>query len=231
MSERAPYDSIAAVYDHHWGEVFAVVARSAIASHLLGRLPSRAAVLDLCCGTGLIAGYLDSLGLQVSGVDESARMLDIARVNTPRVRFQQADMARFCYPEPFDAVVSLYNSMNHARSASHLQRTLSNVAAHLRPKGLFLFDYVGPEGFEHDWESSEQFDDENRVWSLDYRYEPATGRACCVVNDCEIIPQIAFEAGQIRLALEAAGFVVLHEGPMTDARPPAARTLVLAGKQ
>jgi SAM-dependent methyltransferase len=231
MSDRAPYDYIAAVYDRLWGEVFAAVARSAIASHLLRRLPPGAPVLDLCCGTGLIAGHLDSLGFQVSGVDESARMLEIARVNAPRARFQQADMARFRYPEPFDAVVSFYNSINHARSAAHLRRTIANVAAHLRPKGLFLFDYVGPEGFEDDWESSEQFDDENRVWSLDYRYEPATGRACCVVNGRETIPQNAFGAGKIRLALDAAGFVVLDEGPLTDARPPAARTLVLAGKQ
>jgi predicted TPR repeat methyltransferase len=36
-------------------------------------------VLDLCCGTGLLAGELIARGYRVVGVDESEAMLTVAR--------------------------------------------------------------------------------------------------------------------------------------------------------
>lgn len=228
---RRPYDAVAAIYDRHWGDAFFLPAKIAIETWLIGHLPPDASLLDLCCGTGRIAGYLSSSGYQVLGVDESAGMLSIARTNAPNARFQQADMAAFHWPEPFDAAVSFYNSLNHARSFEHLQRTLASVAAHLRTDGPFLFDYVGPEGFVNDWESKEQFIEDSAFWRIDYRYDPQTARASCLVNGTEVIYQCAFDAVQIRQALHAVGFAIIEETAMTATPPAGDRRLVLARKQ
>jgi SAM-dependent methyltransferase len=227
---RSPYDSVAGIYDRHWGEAFVEPARTAIETWLIGLLRPHASLLDLCCGTGRIAGHLADLGYEVYGVDESAAMLSIARANAPHVHFQQADMAMFHWPHPFEAAVSFYNSLNHARSFEHLQRTLQNVAAHLRTGGFFLFDYVGPEGFIKDWGSTEHFTDNTERWQVDYRYNPETACASCIVNGTETIYQCAFDAAQIHHALAAAGFSIIEDVCMTATAPAGDRRLILAGK-
>ncbi|MEO7650136.1 MAG: class I SAM-dependent methyltransferase, partial [Bryobacteraceae bacterium] len=108
---RAPYDGIAAVYDRYWGSAFAIHARKAVETHLASRLPRRAAVLDLCCGSGLLLRELDALGYDSFGVDESAGMLEVARQNAPDAVLQRADMAAFEWDYTFDAAICLYNSL------------------------------------------------------------------------------------------------------------------------
>src|SRR5947207_618314 len=142
MTPFAAYDPIASLYDQCWGEDFAGFAQDAFRTHLAEMLRVPAAMLDLCCGTGLLIAHLNSLGHRVYGVDESSGMLEIAAKNAPQARLQQADMADFHWDTRFDAVVCLYNSVNHTRSAEHLQCVMANVATHLRPAGLFLFDYA-----------------------------------------------------------------------------------------
>src|SRR5579863_5830052 len=136
MSSSTPYDTIASVYDEYWGNEFAEFAQGAFQAHLAGVLPRHAAVLDLCCGTGLLIAHLDTLGYRMSGVDESPKMLEIARRHTGHAQFQRADMAAFQWGAPFDAVVCFYNSVNHTRSLEHLDAALANVARHLGPGGL-----------------------------------------------------------------------------------------------
>src|SRR5579863_5588604 len=148
MGTSASFDSIAALYDQHWGHEFAALATRAIDTHLAHKLRVRSRVLDLCCGTGLVLAHLHQLGFDTSGVDESANMLTVARRNAPSATLLHGDMADFSCHVRFDAAVSFYNSLNHARSLDHLQATVANLARHLTHGGLFLFDYVVPEAFE-----------------------------------------------------------------------------------
>ncbi|SHN25337.1 class I SAM-dependent methyltransferase [Chitinophaga sp. CF418] len=69
-----------------------------------------ASVLDLGCGTGLpVMGYLLDLGLQVTGVDASYRILEIARNNFPSVTFIEADMRALSLNRKFDAVIAWHS--------------------------------------------------------------------------------------------------------------------------
>jgi SAM-dependent methyltransferase len=229
MIHSTPYDTIASVYDQYWGNEFAEFAQAAFQEHLAAVLPRRAAVLDLCCGTGLLIAHLEPLGYRVFGVDESAKMLEIARRNTLHAQLQRADMAGFHWGSGFDAVVCFYNSVNHTDSLDHLRASLVNVAKHLKPDGLFLFDYAARDAFESHWESNETLETSDGVASMRYAYEPSAGRAtCCIENPGTVIHQIALEPDQVHAGLRSAGLTVEREIPMIGPNPVRGRRLVLA---
>ena len=72
-------------------------------------------VLDVACGTGILAPYLLARGVtEVIGVDVAPRMIEIAKSKfaDPRVRFVCADVLAVDLPGRFDRVV-VYNSFPH----------------------------------------------------------------------------------------------------------------------
>jgi SAM-dependent methyltransferase len=231
MGTPASYDSIASLYDRHWGHDFAALATRAIDTHLVPKLSAGSRVLDLCCGTGLVLAHLNSLGFKAYGVDESANMLAVAGRNAPQATLLHADMGEFSCHVQFDAAVSYYNSLNHARSLDHLQATLTNLARHLKPDGRFLFDYVTPEAFETAWEWREELASEDGPLALQYSYQPSSGSATCRINEQESIRQISFTPRQLREGLKAAGMSVVFEAAMSGANPTRGRRLVLSKKQ
>ncbi len=230
MTGAAAYDPIASVYDRYWGQEFAAFAQEVFRTHLRDALPSHAAVLDLCCGTGLLIAHLDALGYRVFGVDESSGMLEIAGRNAPRAQLQRADMAAFRWSARFHAVVCLYNSVNHTRSLDHFRAALDTVAEHLHPRGLFLFDYASREAFEASWDSNEEIETEDGLAPMRYVYEPRTGRATCRIDRQTEIRQIPLERDQILVSLRDAGLEVVRETPMAGPAPVRGRRLILACK-
>jgi 2-polyprenyl-3-methyl-5-hydroxy-6-metoxy-1,4-benzoquinol methylase len=88
------------------------VIRDAWASLLLSRLiPSPARVADLGCGTGTLSVLLAQNGYQVSGIDLSPRMIELARMKAldsgVTANFQVGDAANTSWPEgTFDVVLS-----------------------------------------------------------------------------------------------------------------------------
>ena len=107
---------------------------------------SARSVLELACGTGEHAFALEALGYQVTAIDFSPDMLAQARAKMDArhssVRFVQQDMRALDVPErPFDVAVCLFDSIGYVVTNAALRSTLSGVARHLRPGGLFLFDF------------------------------------------------------------------------------------------
>jgi predicted TPR repeat methyltransferase len=97
-------------------------------------------VLDLCCGTGLLAAELAGLGYRVTGVDSSESMLELAR----RRVGTDASLVRAALPSlpvdgPFDAAVSTFDGFNYL-TADELRQTVGAVAGRLRPGGWLVFD-------------------------------------------------------------------------------------------
>jgi SAM-dependent methyltransferase len=103
-------------------------------------------VLDLACGTGSHALELAALGYEVVGVDYSEAMLRRASAKAVpgpgSARFEVGDMRalRLDGP-PFDAVICLFDAIGYAQTNEALLATLRSVRAHLRPGGLFLFEF------------------------------------------------------------------------------------------
>ena len=67
-------------------------------------------------------------------------MLARARARVPRARLIEADMTDFDLGERFDAVICVFDTLNHLTDFERWCALFERVAAHLRTGGLFAFD-------------------------------------------------------------------------------------------
>ena len=97
-------------------------------------------VLDLCCGTGLLAGELIARGYRVVGVDASDAMLALARERLgPEVALTRTTLPDLAVEGVFDAAVCTFDGFNYL-APDELRLTMGAVARCLRPAGWFVFD-------------------------------------------------------------------------------------------
>ena len=93
-------------------------------------------VLDIGCGPGHVAGALAEAGAAVTGIDFSARMVEVARRHYPQATFLEANAEELPFGDAsFEAVVS--NFVVH-----HLARpdvVFREVCRALKPGGRFAF--------------------------------------------------------------------------------------------
>ena len=140
MSEADPYSRLASVYDEI--VVDACHGRWAGFLHQVWAADTAGVrtVLDVCCGTGLMAAALTTLGYRVVGVDASSSMLARARARLG----SDALLIRETLPDlsidgVFDAAVATFDGLNYLRP-TQLRSTLAVLARRLRPGGWFVFD-------------------------------------------------------------------------------------------
>ena len=120
---------------------------------LARELPPDSAVLDLGCGAGVPATSWLAQRFAVTGVDLSARQLELAHRHVPAARFLKADMTDLSFaPETFDAVVA-FHSIIHVPRAEH-PALLGNIYRWLKAGRVFLATWARGawEGEEGDWE-------------------------------------------------------------------------------
>jgi SAM-dependent methyltransferase len=101
-------------------------------------------ILDLGCGTGSHALILAGRGYEVTGVDRSGAMLEIARKRAAaaglKIAFREGDMTSLSLHEKYDAVVSLFSVMGFHTTDDALAAALRTVRNALVPGGMFVFD-------------------------------------------------------------------------------------------
>jgi SAM-dependent methyltransferase len=152
MSNSTPHpygDDLAFIHDAGFGHV----AHNA-ASELLtllrqnrkDRQPSRQ-VIDLGCGSGILAHAVSTAGYQVLGFDVSDGMLALAAKRVPQAEFRResfitADLS------PCLAVTAIGEVFNYIfdrrNRGQQLVTLMSRVYEALCPGGLFLFDVAEP---------------------------------------------------------------------------------------
>jgi SAM-dependent methyltransferase len=107
------------------------------------------AVLELACGTGQLTVPIAPLNLPVVGLDQSHRMLKVARQRASAagatVAFVQGDMRRFVFGRTFDFIFVARNSLLHLLSTADLLAALTAIRRHLSPGGIFVFDVFNPD--------------------------------------------------------------------------------------
>jgi cyclopropane fatty-acyl-phospholipid synthase-like methyltransferase len=103
-----------------------------------------AIVLDLGCGTGQpVAKYLVEKGFRVTGVDQSQKMLEIAKLQVPEADFIHSDMIKVQLPTGFGAVIA-WDSIFHV-ARKHHSEIFDKVAKSLEPGGRFLVSVGGSD--------------------------------------------------------------------------------------
>ena len=111
-------------------------------------------ILDLGSGTGKMTLELARRGYDMTGVDCSAEMLNIARSAAETAGFGDKilwlcqDMSEFELYGTVDVTVSCLDCINHLTDTKSLDKCFDLVHNYLIPNGLFIFDINGKHKFE-----------------------------------------------------------------------------------
>lgn len=137
-------------YIHHVGfGDFAAAAAGEFATLLTRAGITSGHVLDLGCGSGILARELTALGYDVTGIDGSADMLALARTIAPRATFVQGNIHEMALPS-CRAVFAIGEALaylpTHARRPPSLRSAFARVARALELGGLFVFDLIATGG-------------------------------------------------------------------------------------
>ena len=113
-----------------------------------GRSPAKR-LLDLGCGTGGHAIPLAKRKYDVTGVDRSAHMLELAakkaEAEAVLVDFQKAAIADFQTAAPYDAAIMMFAVLGYHRTNAEVAEALRAVRASLKPGAALVFDvWYGP---------------------------------------------------------------------------------------
>lgn len=131
----APFDALGLDYEKAYGHL---PEQLTALEWLAGRLPVGARVLDIGSGTGRpVAQRLVDAGFEVTGIDVSATMVDLARQQVPGARFELQDVRSFDAPQgALDAVCAFFPLLQMPRA--DLDATLERIFGWLAPGGYFV---------------------------------------------------------------------------------------------
>jgi len=151
-AEKAYRADLAYVHDAGFGG-FADAAAKSLLDLLPARGPRDGLVVDLGCGSGILAAAVAKAGYDVLGFDISRAMIELSRRRVPQGTFHRASVLDVEIPScvAVTAVGEIFNYLFDRRhSLARLRELFRRVHRALVPGGLFLFDValVGrvPEG-------------------------------------------------------------------------------------
>ena len=103
-------------------------------------------LLEIACGTGTHALQLEQRGYKIVATDYSQGMIERARQKasevSSQIEFRQQDMTQLeVSGAPFDAAYCLFDAIGYAATNEALEKVFRGVQKHVRPDGLFVFDF------------------------------------------------------------------------------------------
>lgn len=139
MSEERPYYGTDLAWIHHAGfSEFATLASRGILASLQSHDIREGLIIDIGCGSGILARALTDVGYTVLGIDASPAMIELARVTDPTAHFEVASFDEATLP-PCAAITAMGEVLNYGTLA-RVQTFIRHAAQALTPGGLLLFD-------------------------------------------------------------------------------------------
>ena len=110
---------------------------------------ARGPVLELACGTGRLTIPLRKAGIDITGLDLAAPMLELARAKAAEagvnIDLVAGDARKFRLRKRFKLILMAFNSMQHIGRREDLEALFASVSRHLAPGGRFIFDVFNPD--------------------------------------------------------------------------------------
>lgn len=101
-------------------------------------------VLELACGSGRLTIPLAEEGVNITGLDISLEMLNLARLKASErgtdIRFIHGDMCNFELGEKFKFIFIPAQSLSHVYNLEGIENCFSRVRQHLMEGGKFLIE-------------------------------------------------------------------------------------------
>ncbi|MFN4028274.1 MULTISPECIES: class I SAM-dependent methyltransferase [Flavobacterium] len=105
-------------------------------------LPEKAKVLDLACGKGRHAIYLNQLGYDVIGADLSENSIAEANKNANETLHFVVHDKRIPFEEKFDAIFNLFTSFGYFENEEDNLQTLIAIKESLSDYGFAVIDFM-----------------------------------------------------------------------------------------
>jgi len=145
----------------------------------------RGEVLELGCGTGRVLIPIAETGMKIIGIDNSLRMLKIAKQKIAEKPFYvqrnielvHARMQDFSLKKNFSLIICTFNTFMHVTKRKDQLQVLKNVYLHLERNGLFINEIFIPSfTFKERTSQQEIVDRKNqmsfkKVGKLRYHYD------------------------------------------------------------
>ena len=98
-------------------------------------------ILDVGCGTGHLTNLITESGAHVTGIDNSAEMIDKARKEYPNIDFEVLSATNFHFEKKFDAIFS--NAALHW--VLEKEKAIDCMYENLKPNGRLVLEMGGKE--------------------------------------------------------------------------------------
>jgi ubiquinone/menaquinone biosynthesis C-methylase UbiE len=177
---REGYDRIASQYDEYRGPF----DNDAELQELMNIVRPGGHILDAGCGSGVVTRVLVDNGFQVTGIDISQKMIDLAKQRVPEAALELGDMAALEFEDDsFDGIVSTY-AVFHIPRTKHSSLFL-DFHSILKKGGALLFSIGSKEtdGTDGVWEWDE-FQSVPMFWSY---YPPSRTAELLKSADFQIV--------------------------------------------
>ena len=178
------YDEFAGVYDLLMDNVPYTEWTQRIITELKNAGIDDGLVLELGCGTGTVCELLAEAGYDMTGVDNSPRMLDAAnekkRISGHDILYLLQDMREFELYGTMRAIICICDSINYLTDKPDLLKCFKLVNNYLDPGGLFIFDFNTVHKYRDiigDAVIAENRDNCSFIWENEYDGEAQ-------MNDC-----------------------------------------------
>lgn len=112
------------------------------------KLPLKAKILDVPCGTGRHSRVLAEKGFEVMGLDISQSCVDIAKSAAPieGLTYQIGDMKDLsAYKGKFDCVLNLFTSFGYFSTDEENENVLAEMVRALKPSGKLVINVINRE--------------------------------------------------------------------------------------
>jgi ubiquinone/menaquinone biosynthesis C-methylase UbiE len=101
---------------------------------------NRRPVWDFGCGPGQTTEYLKNLGIEISGLDLSEKILEQARTTHPEIHFRKGNILELEFENDLIAGVVAFYAIVHF-TEEQVEIACREVFRVLQPGGIFLFTY------------------------------------------------------------------------------------------
>jgi SAM-dependent methyltransferase len=179
-------------------------------------------VVDLGCGSGVLASDVMAAGYDVIGIDVSDAMLALARTRAPKATFRVGSFVGADLPVSV-AVTAIGEVINYAFDSGNDDRARADLFGRvyraLIPGGVFLFDVASPDRARRGLAQSAYATGPDWAVLVETAVEPDTGVLTRHITsfrqvgtlyrrDVEVHRLVLLDPGMVRQQLKDAGFDV-----------------------
>jgi ubiquinone/menaquinone biosynthesis C-methylase UbiE len=224
------YERLSRIYDVGWGS-FAEQYVNLIDQLLNEYGVNQARILDVACGTGMLAISLAGRGHIVHGIDLSSDMVALAEsrsVSIPNVSFEVQDMTRLVVQDRFDLITCTFDSVNYVLNTDGVEAMFAGITRCLKRSGLFVFDSNTDQLYLSLGNGSQEKEVNGESFVHEWKYDPMTKEVTTTFRFAdgsrEIHRQRPYNLSELSPALAESGLRVVETWSWFDRRPYDARS-------